>query len=71
LFIQKSIKNEKAEKSGNFPQKAEEVATLGISLYSYLVRFYIFLFELSIGAFDKNLIVILLGSKVKLSFFHK
>jgi hypothetical protein len=41
LFIQKSIKNEKAEKkrnsgkraekrekSGNFPQKAEEVATL-------------------------------------------
>jgi hypothetical protein len=45
LFIQKSIKDEKAEKaeqrkksgkraekwgkSGNFPQKAEEVATLG------------------------------------------
>jgi hypothetical protein len=37
LFIQKSVKDEKAEKSGtaekrgksgNFPQKAEEVATL-------------------------------------------
>jgi hypothetical protein len=39
LFIQKSIKDEKAEqrkksgkmgKSGNFPQKAEEVATLDL-----------------------------------------
>jgi hypothetical protein len=49
LFIQKSRKNEKAEKSGtaekrgkseNFPQKAEEVATLSLSFIVLSMKIY-------------------------------